>query len=130
MPQGKSNLFFPLLSNHCCYNENVKYGKMHDVPNLISYPWLQTFGIHTFPIHFDHGGGFGKSDHDEMSILAPLYQVHKYLELVPGTKTLIVIHFHTFLYIFNFQYAYIILLLEININENERKFMKMCEMKV
>jgi len=35
---------------------------------------FKTFGIHTFPIHFDHGGGFGKSDHDEMSILAPLYQ--------------------------------------------------------
>jgi len=35
---------------------------------------FKAFGNNTFPIHLDHGRGFGKSKHDEMSILAPLYQ--------------------------------------------------------
>lgn len=37
----------------------------------------ETFTIYkndTFTIHLDHGRGFGKSHHDEISILAPLYQ--------------------------------------------------------
>lgn len=37
----------------------------------------ETFTIYkndTFPLHLDHGRGFGKPNHDEISILAPLYQ--------------------------------------------------------
>ncbi|XP_065225117.1 extracellular serine/threonine protein CG31145 [Planococcus citri] len=32
------------------------------------------FGNDTFPLHLDHGRGFGKAFHDELSILAPLTQ--------------------------------------------------------
>lgn len=32
------------------------------------------FGNETFPIHLDHGRGFGRPFHDELSILAPLTQ--------------------------------------------------------
>lgn len=32
------------------------------------------FGNDTFLIHLDHGRAFGKPKHDEVSILAPLYQ--------------------------------------------------------
>lgn len=32
------------------------------------------FGNDTFPIHLDHGRGFGRAYHDEISILAPLLQ--------------------------------------------------------
>jgi len=38
------------------------------------YETFKAFGNNTFPIHMDHGRAFGKSGHDEMSILAPLYQ--------------------------------------------------------
>lgn len=38
------------------------------------YETFKLFGNDTFPIHLDHGRGFGRSSHDEMSILAPLYQ--------------------------------------------------------
>ena len=38
---------------------------------------VKNFGNKSFPIHLDHGRGFGKARHDEMSILAPLYQVIK-----------------------------------------------------
>jgi len=38
------------------------------------YETFKLFGNDTFPVHLDHGRAFGKSKHDEMSILAPLYQ--------------------------------------------------------
>ena len=39
------------------------------------YETFKLFGNDTFPIHLDHGRAFGRSGHDELSILAPLYQV-------------------------------------------------------
>ena len=39
------------------------------------YETFKMFGNDTFPVHLDHGRAFGRSSHDEMSILAPLYQV-------------------------------------------------------
>jgi len=38
------------------------------------YETFKLFGNDTFPVHLDHGRAFGRSAHDEMSILAPLYQ--------------------------------------------------------
>lgn len=38
------------------------------------YETFREFGNDTFPIHLDHGRGFGKAFHDEISILAPLLQ--------------------------------------------------------
>jgi len=38
------------------------------------YETFSLFGNETFPIHLDQGRAFGKTQHDEMSILAPLYQ--------------------------------------------------------
>lgn len=38
------------------------------------YETFKLFGNESAPIHLDHGRGFGKSKHDEMSILAPVYQ--------------------------------------------------------
>jgi len=38
------------------------------------YETFKLFGNNTYPIHLDHGRAFGKSGHDEISILAPLYQ--------------------------------------------------------
>lgn len=38
------------------------------------YETIKLFGNATYPLHLDHGRGFGKAGHDEMSILAPLYQ--------------------------------------------------------
>lgn len=35
----------------------------------------RVFGNNTFTLHCDHGRGFGKPYHDELSILAPLLQV-------------------------------------------------------
>ena len=35
---------------------------------------LQPFGGRTYPLHLDHGRGFGKSNHNELTILAPIYQ--------------------------------------------------------
>ena len=35
---------------------------------------MQPFGNRTYPLHLDHGRGFGKPHHDELSILAPIYQ--------------------------------------------------------
>lgn len=32
------------------------------------------FGNDTFPLHMDHGRGFGKPFHDELTILAPIFQ--------------------------------------------------------
>ena len=34
----------------------------------------QTFGNYTYPLHLDHGRGFGKPASDELTILAPIYQ--------------------------------------------------------
>lgn len=38
------------------------------------YETFKLFGNNTFPVHLDHGRAFGKAGHDEMSILAPVYQ--------------------------------------------------------
>lgn len=38
------------------------------------YETFKMFGNDTFLIHLDHGRAFGRSKHDEISILAPLYQ--------------------------------------------------------
>lgn len=38
------------------------------------YETIKIFGNLTFPLHLDHGRGFGRSDHDELSVLAPIYQ--------------------------------------------------------
>ncbi|XP_042861833.1 extracellular serine/threonine protein CG31145-like, partial [Penaeus japonicus] len=38
------------------------------------YETFKMFGNNSSPIHLDHGRGFGKPYHDEVSILAPLYQ--------------------------------------------------------
>lgn len=38
------------------------------------YETFRVFGNDTFPVHLDHGRGFGQPFHDEMSILAPILQ--------------------------------------------------------
>ncbi|XP_050391453.1 extracellular serine/threonine protein CG31145 [Patella vulgata] len=38
------------------------------------YETFIDFGNDTYPIHMDHGRGFGKPNHDEMSIMAPVLQ--------------------------------------------------------
>ncbi|XP_074596727.1 extracellular serine/threonine protein CG31145-like [Brevipalpus obovatus] len=38
------------------------------------YETFRIFGNDTFPLHFDHGRGFGLSRHDEPSILSPVRQ--------------------------------------------------------
>ncbi|KAH9516956.1 Golgi casein kinase, C-terminal, Fam20, variant 2 [Dermatophagoides farinae] len=38
------------------------------------YETFKTLGNHSFIIHLDHGRGFGKAHHDEISILAPIIQ--------------------------------------------------------
>lgn len=38
------------------------------------YETFKVFGNDSFIVHLDHGRGFGKPHHDELSILAPLYQ--------------------------------------------------------
>ncbi|XP_052121969.1 extracellular serine/threonine protein CG31145, partial [Frankliniella occidentalis] len=38
------------------------------------YETFRLFGNETFPVHLDHGRGFGQPFHDEMSILAPIIQ--------------------------------------------------------
>jgi len=38
------------------------------------YETFKLFGNNTFAIHLDHGRAFGRANHDEISILAPLYQ--------------------------------------------------------
>nr|XP_042899194.1 extracellular serine/threonine protein CG31145 [Parasteatoda tepidariorum]XP_042899195.1 extracellular serine/threonine protein CG31145 [Parasteatoda tepidariorum]XP_042899196.1 extracellular serine/threonine protein CG31145 [Parasteatoda tepidariorum] len=38
------------------------------------YETFKIFGNESFILHLDHGRGFGRSKHDEISILAPLYQ--------------------------------------------------------
>ena len=46
-----------------------------DLSNFINLYLYRAFGNHTYPIHLDHGRGFGRANHDEITILAPLYQV-------------------------------------------------------
>ncbi|XP_076309113.1 extracellular serine/threonine protein CG31145-like isoform X3 [Tachypleus tridentatus] len=38
------------------------------------YETFKIFQNDSFPLHLDHGRGFGKAHHDEVSILAPIYQ--------------------------------------------------------
>ena len=38
------------------------------------YETYKYFGNNTFQLHYDNGREFGKTKHDEISILAPLYQ--------------------------------------------------------
>lgn len=38
------------------------------------YETFKMFGNYSAPLHLDHGRGFGKAFHDEISILAPIYQ--------------------------------------------------------
>ncbi|OQR69734.1 dentin matrix protein 4-like, partial [Tropilaelaps mercedesae] len=38
------------------------------------YETFKLFGNESAPVHLDHGRGFGKTNHDEISILAPVYQ--------------------------------------------------------
>lgn len=38
------------------------------------YETFRVFGNDTFPLHLDHGRGFGRPFDDEMTILAPLLQ--------------------------------------------------------
>ena len=38
------------------------------------FAFFQIFGNATYPIHLDHGRSFGRASHDEISILAPIYQ--------------------------------------------------------
>lgn len=38
------------------------------------YDTFREFGNDTFPLHLDNGRAFGKSHHDELTILAPVYQ--------------------------------------------------------
>ncbi len=40
------------------------------------YETFKVFGHvnRSYPLHLDHGRGFGRPNHDEFSILAPMYQ--------------------------------------------------------
>ena len=50
------------LSNDLFHNMTINHGN------------YRVFGNDTFPIHLDHGRGFGRPFHDEISILAPVLQ--------------------------------------------------------
>ncbi|KAH8312530.1 hypothetical protein KR044_011273, partial [Drosophila immigrans] len=60
------------------------------------YETFKIYGNETFPLHLDHGRGFGRPFHDELSILAPVLQcclirkttLSKLLEFHNGAKTL------------------------------------------
>ncbi|KAH8278504.1 hypothetical protein KR018_004128, partial [Drosophila ironensis] len=60
------------------------------------YETFKVYGNETFPLHLDHGRGFGRPYHDELSILAPVLQcclirkstLVKLLEFHNGPKTL------------------------------------------
>ena len=41
---------------------------------IFEQSFFQIFGNATYPIHLDHGRSFGRASHDEISILAPIYQ--------------------------------------------------------
>lgn len=47
-------------------------GQFHNM--TINHWTYRVFGNDTFPIHLDHGRGFGRPFHDEISILAPVLQ--------------------------------------------------------
>ncbi|XP_055300424.1 extracellular serine/threonine protein CG31145-like isoform X2 [Sitodiplosis mosellana] len=63
------------------------------------YETFKIFGNNTFTLHCDHGRGFGKPFHDELSILAPLLQccmirattLERLLEFQAGPKPLSVV---------------------------------------
>ncbi|KAK4326859.1 hypothetical protein Pmani_002659 [Petrolisthes manimaculis] len=60
------------------------------------YETFKMFGNNSAPLHLDHGRGFGKAHHDEVSILAPIYQcclirhstLHTLLRLHTGPERL------------------------------------------
>ncbi|XP_037030724.1 extracellular serine/threonine protein CG31145 isoform X2 [Bradysia coprophila] len=60
------------------------------------YETFKAYGNDTFTLHLDHGRGFGKPFHDELSILAPMLQccvirlstLHTLLKFHNGEKTL------------------------------------------
>ncbi|BFF91968.1 extracellular serine/threonine protein5 [Drosophila madeirensis] len=60
------------------------------------YETFKVYGNETFPLHLDHGRGFGRPFHDELSILAPVLQccvirkstLIRLLEFHNGPKTL------------------------------------------
>lgn len=47
---------------------------LHKTQNSKSCLLYQMFGNNSAPLHLDHGRGFGKAFHDELTILAPIYQ--------------------------------------------------------
>lgn len=55
------------------------------------YETFKSFGNDTFPVHLDHGRAFGRASHDELSILAPLYQCC----MVRGSTLVTLLSFHT-----------------------------------
>lgn len=79
------------LDDHYCdaVRQVAPYNEGRRLPDLIDlaifdfltgnmdrhhYETFSLFGNETFPIHLDQGRAFGRAKHDEMSILAPLYQ--------------------------------------------------------
>lgn len=79
--KGKNiSLNVMLISNHLitCSNlsDNISITHFSFIINYHhSFVYLyRVFGNDTFPIHLDHGRGFGRPFHDELSILAPVLQ--------------------------------------------------------
>ena len=87
----KSNSFFLIADSDYCslikeippYNEGHRLLDLMDMAILDflmgnmdrhHYETFKVFGNDTFPLHLDHGRGFGKPFHDEISCLAPLVQ--------------------------------------------------------
>ena len=83
--------FVPAIDDHYCdqVRQTPPYTEGRRLPDLIDmavfdfltgnmdrhhYETFSLFGNQTFPIHLDQGRAFGRAKHDEMSILAPLYQ--------------------------------------------------------
>ena len=83
--------FFFLLDDHYCnavrevppYNDPRRLADLVDLAvfdfltgnmDRHHYETITLFGNDTYPIHLDQGRAFGRADHDEMSILAPLFQ--------------------------------------------------------
>lgn len=76
------------LAIHFCWAiipsaNRVQEGPSKDLPWLIAEYTLiwpafrlhsRVYGNETFPLHLDHGRGFGRPFHDELSILAPVLQ--------------------------------------------------------
>ena len=84
-------LFFLFLDDHYCnavrevppYNDPRRLADLVDLAvfdfltgnmDRHHYETITLFGNDTYPIHLDQGRAFGRADHDEMSILAPLFQ--------------------------------------------------------